>query len=159
KDVDWKALKEKYRPKAVRAKDAKELAALLAEMLAPLRDLHVWVETADGLVPTYRSGYAYNGNRRVTLAQLEDRTECGRFAVVGRTKGDGFGYFLMVRQSEANPADVMKAAEAVKKLRDPPGFVVDLRSANGGNELLARDIARLFCASDTVYAKSKFRNG
>jgi len=95
----------------------------------------------------------------VTLDQLADRTECGKFATVGRTKGDGFGCFLMNRQTEANPADVQKAVEALKTLRGTPGFLVDLRRANGGSEPLAMEIAKLFCAKETIYARSKYRNG
>lgn len=158
-DVDWQAVKEKYRPEAIQSSNPRELAAVLQEMLAVLRDMHIWIETPDGSLPTYRSSYTYNGDRHFTLAQLEERMECGKFAIVGRTKGDGFGYFLMVRQSEANPADVQKAVEAIGTMRDAPGFVVDLRSANGGSEPLAIEIARLFCDKDTVYALSKYRNG
>ena len=159
KDVNWQAVKEAYRPKAIQAKNARELAAVLQEMLAVLRDMHVWIETPDGILPTHRSSYTYNGDRQLVLSLLEDRTECGKFAIVGRTKDDGFGYFLMVRQSEANPADVQKAVEAIRKLSDVPGFVVDLRTANGGSEPMAQEIARPFCNKDTIYALSKYRSG
>jgi len=159
KDVDWQATKEKYRPKAIQSKNSRDLAAVLQEMLAVLRDMHVWIETPDGILPTYRSSYTYNGDRQFVLSQLGDRTECGKFAIVGRTTHDGFGYFLMVRQTEANPADVQKAVEAIRKLHDAPGFVVDLRTANGGSEPLAKEIAHLFCDKDTVYAMSKYRSG
>jgi C-terminal processing protease CtpA/Prc len=158
-DVDWKASRDKHRPKAIQAKNAKELTAALLEMLAPLRDLHVTIAGPEGTIPTCRIPWTYNGNFDLTLAQLEERTECGKFAVVGRTKGDGFGCFVMSRQSEANSADVQKAVEAIKKLNRAPGFIVDLRRANGGSEPLAMEIAKLFCAKDTVYAKSKHRSG
>jgi C-terminal processing protease CtpA/Prc len=158
-DVDWSAAKEKYRSKAAQAKTAAELAEVLREMLAPLRDGHVWIDTPAGQIATFSRSYNYNGNRQVTLAQLEDRVECGRFAVVGKTRGDGFGYFLMLRQSEATSELVRQAAAAIGRLHDAPGFIVDLRQANGGNELLAAEIARLFCDRETVYAKSKFRSG
>jgi carboxyl-terminal processing protease len=160
KDVDWKALHDQYRPAAVKAKNAAELAAVLKDMLAPLDDMHVWIQTPTGIVGTSkRGGYAYNGNHDVTMSQLVDSVECGKFAVVGKTKTDGFGYFLMLRQGAATKADVRTAVDAIQKLRDASGFVVDLRSANGGNELLAQDIARQFCAKETVYAKSKYRHG
>jgi hypothetical protein len=160
KDVDWKALHDKYRPDALKAKNAAEHVAVLKEILAPLDDLHVWIQTPTGVVGTSsRGGYVYNGNHDVTMSQLDDRVECGKFAVVGKTTPDGFGYFLMLRQSSANENDVRTAVDAIRKLRDAPGFVVDLRSAYGGNELLAQEIARMFCAKETVYAKSKYRNG
>lgn len=159
--LDWAKLRDEYRPRAVQAKSVDELAKVLAEMLGKLKDGHVWMEMPDGkfVGTTYRSAWSYNGNRKVVLAQLTDVTECGRHAVVGRTKPDGFGYFLMVQQSSATPELVAKAAAAIEKLADAPGFVIDLRTANGGNELLAQEIARLFCGKPVVYAKSRYRNG
>src|SRR5262249_26805615 len=139
---------------------ADELAAVLKEMLGRLRDGHVWIMTPGGeQIGTHRVVWSYNGNRKVILDQLTAMTECGDFAVVGKTKPDGFGYFLMKRQSSATPKLVKKAVAAIEKLVDTPGFIIDLRNANGGSEPLAMEIARLFCEKKVVYAKSKFRGG
>lgn len=158
-DVDWNAAKATYRPQAVQAKDAEELAAVLVKMLAPLRDMHVWIETGGEIKPTYASGYNYNGNKGVVLDAITDRIDCDNFAIVGKTKSSGFGYLLLVRQSNANEDNIRQAIDAIHALRDVPGFVVDLRSANGGNESLAARIAGAFCDRDTVYAKHKYRDG
>jgi C-terminal processing protease CtpA/Prc len=159
-DIDWAKLREEYRPKAVRATSADELAGVLKEMLGRLKDGHVWIMTPDGQqIGTHRTPWSYNGNRQAVLAQLTNTTECGRYAVVGKTKPDGFGYFLMTQQSAATPELVAKTVAAIEKLADAPGFVIDLRNANGGSEPLAQEVAQLFCAEKVVYAKSKFRNG
>ena len=158
-EVDWKKLRETYRPAAIDAKDAAELTGVLKNMLAPLRDPHVWIETPTEIVGSFPSGYRFNGNRQATLAQLEDVVRCGKFALVGKTKRDGFGYFLMLQQAEANKEDVEAAVKAIHALHDAPAFVVDLRTANGGSENLAADVASQFCEKDAVYATSKYRNG
>lgn len=158
-DVDWSRLRDEYRPQALAVTNATELTAVLQKMLAPLRDSHVWIETSEGRVSPYRSSYAYNGNLEVILDQLEAVTTCGEYAIVGRTKKDGYGYFLMLRQSAANPALVKSAGDAIRAMADAPGFIVDLRRANGGNEPLAAEIAKLFCAEETIYARSKRRSG
>ena len=49
--------------------------------------------------------------------------------------------------------------EFIRAHETVPGFLVDLRGADGGDELLARGIAREFCAAKTVYARSKYRDG
>jgi C-terminal processing protease CtpA/Prc len=108
---------------------------------------------------TYRSPWTYNGNRKAILAQLTDAIQFGKYAVVGKTKPDGFGYFFMTQQSAATPELVAKAVAEIQKLADTPGFIIDLRNANGGSEPLAMEIARLFCAKQVVYAKSKYRDG
>jgi hypothetical protein len=159
-DVDWKKLRDEYRPKAVKAKSAEELADTLKEMLAHLKDGHVWIEMPDGnVIGTHRTPWTYNGNRQVILDQLTDTVECGKYAIVGKTKPDGFGYFLMTEQSSATPEFAAKAVAAIERLSDVPAFVIDLRNANGGSEPLAQEIAQLFCKERVVYAKSRFRNG
>jgi RNA polymerase sigma-70 factor (ECF subfamily) len=158
KDIDWKAMKERFRPRAVQAKNTSEFVAVIKEMLEPLKDLHIWIESPDGRVGTHRSGYRRNWNRDATLEALEETTDCG-FALVGKTKAGGYGYFLMVNQGKADDTGVQKALEALGKLRDAPGFVVDLRQANGGDERKAQAIAQFFCSKETLYAKSKYRNG
>ena len=158
-NVDWRALRDEYRPPAIRAKNPGELAKVLQQMLTPLCDLHVWIETPDGVLGTYSSSYTFNGNGKVTRQAIEATAQCGKFAVVGKTKRDGFGYFLILRQSNATAGLVQQAVAAIEKLRDAPGFIVDLRGANGGSEPFAQEIARLFCVTNTVYAKQKYRNG
>jgi C-terminal processing protease CtpA/Prc len=111
------------------------------------------------VIGTHRTAWSYNGNKKVILDQLTDATVCGEYAIVGKTRLDGFGYFLMTHQSDATPDLVAKAVEAIRKLDDAPGFIVDLRNANGGSEPLAMQIAELFCDKKVVYAKSRFRNG
>ena len=159
KDVDWASLEEKFRSQAMQATNAEALASALQQMLAPLKDLHVWIRTPSGGLPSYRSSYNYNGNRRITLSQVEEQTECGPFAIVGKTKQDGFGCFVLLRQGEASEDNVREAIEAIRKQSNAPGFLVDLRSANGGSEPLALKIASLFCAREIVYARSKYRDG
>jgi RNA polymerase sigma factor (sigma-70 family) len=159
-DIDWAKLRDEYRPKAVAAKSEAELVMVLRDMLGRLKDGHVWLETSSGeRIGTYRHPWSLNGNRKVILDQLVDTTECGKYAIVGKTKPDGFGYFLMTQQSAATPELVAKAVAAIEKLADAPGFIIDLRNANGGSEPLAQEVAQLFCAKKVVYAKSKFRNG
>jgi carboxyl-terminal processing protease len=158
-NVDWKALKEEYRPKAIQATNSDELAKALQQMLAPLRDLHIEILTPHGELPSYISRYSMNGNGKATLAELTETNRIDHFAGIAKTKKDGFGYFVVMQQSNANEEFVKQAIAAIQKMRDTPGFIVDLRGANGGSEPLAQKIASQFCAKDTVYAKSKYRNG
>lgn len=158
-NVDWQALRDQYRSQAVQCKSSAELAKVLQDMLSPLHDMHVWIESPVGLIGTVKSSYTFNGNGKVTRAAIDETALCGKFALVGKTKREGFGYFLMLRQGNATPDLVKQAVTAIDQLKDAPGFIVDLRAANGGNESLAQVIAQRFCAKTTVYAKSKYRNG
>src|SRR5262249_49124704 len=119
----------------------------------------IWLMTPEGIVGTYRARWDANWNAKVLLAALTEQVQCGDLGIVGKTRGDGFGCFLLKRQNAANVTNVHQAALAIRKLAECPGFVVDLRSANGGSEPLAQQIAGCFCARDVVYAKSKYRTG
>lgn len=158
KKIDWKALKDRYRPRAVAAIDLREFVEVLTEMLGHLRDGHVWIDF-EGRTPTSISRADDNFNRNVVGNALAKPAYCGNFAFVGVTKTDGFGTLVLTHQSKADKESVRQAVEFIRAHHDAPGFLVDLRDANGGNELLAREIAREFCGKDAVYAKSKFRNG
>ena len=52
-EVDWSALRDQYRPEALASKSTREFASVCAEMLKPLRDLHVWLTLAGQEVPVF----------------------------------------------------------------------------------------------------------
>ena len=157
KGLDWNEEKIRFRPQAIRCKNRNELATVLQNMLSRLKDAHVWIDVDGEILGTHKTEWHFNGDSRFTVEQIVNRTVCGKFAIVGESKQDGFGYFLMTRQSAANAANVKQAVDAIRRLDAAPGFVIDLRRANGGNENLAREIAKLFCNKDRVYALSKYR--
>lgn len=61
-EVDWTALKEQYRPQALASKSAYEFAEACADMLRPLRDLHVWLTLAGANVTVYDRPRFSNAN-------------------------------------------------------------------------------------------------
>jgi hypothetical protein len=160
KRIDWAKLREIYRPRAVAAGSERAFVGVLKELLAELRDGHVWIVAGGEQVAPYAVPWgAANVNRRATLADLKGLKRCGEFAAVGRTKEEDFGAIVLLNQGAADSESVRQVLSFVREARDAPGFLVDLRIANGGNELLAAEIAREFCREETVYARSKYRNG
>lgn len=158
KDVDWDALGESHRGRAGAAGRDDEFVSLLTEMLARLEDPNVRIERQGEQIATFSRTVRRNWNLRAVRAELAEATDCGEFATVGRTRGDGFGYLLIRDQGAAEVASVREALEAMVALRETPGFVVDLRpGASGGDERLARPIGEFFCPEQTVYAMSKYR--
>jgi len=159
-DVDWKELGEKYRDKAISAATLDEFLATLTDMLSELKDMHVWIETGEEILGTYQIPWNSNWNPHVFRAAVPEPTKCGNFALVGTTVPDGFGVLLINRQSAATPEAVKQTVEAIQKLHDVPGFIVDLRGGcSGGSEPFAQQVAQAFCAEPVVYAKHKYRSG
>jgi hypothetical protein len=158
-DIDWAGLRKKHRDRALAAKNADDLTTVLKELLEPFQDQHVFLMTGGKQTPTSRRTWNYNGNGRVLMSRLDRPVPCGKFAMVARTRAEGFGYFVMTNQSAAEPGAVRQAIDAIRSHKDAPGFIVDLRRANGGNERFAQEIAALFCAKDVAYARARYRSG
>jgi hypothetical protein len=159
KKIDWPALRAKGRARCVAAGSEYAFADALAEMLIECHDGHISIERGNERIPTLFQSWTPNFNRSVTLAALGSRIPCGDFALVAKTLEGNYGAFIMVKQSAADRGSVRKAIDLFNRMRGAPGYVFDLRDANGGDESLARDIAELFCEKDTVYARSRFRSG
>ena len=158
-EIDWSASVDRHRAAVLASRDADALAEALRELLVPLRDLHVWIDVDGRKIPTHRSRYVGNINPAATRAALKDGVAIDDFAVVATTRDDGFGYFATVRQSRATPDRVDRVIEAIGDRWDAPGFIVDLRRANGGSEPLASKIAGRFAADEVVYAIGRYRDG
>ncbi len=122
--------------------------------------MHIRIDTPEGTVGTFGTPWRRNWNLQAVTASLASQTHIGEFAIVGKTKPDGFGAFILMDQSKASEQTVGEAVKAIRQLKDAPGFVVDLRpGSSGGSEPLAGRIAEVFCDQDTVYARSKVRSG
>jgi hypothetical protein len=54
KQIDWEAARASYRDAAIRAGSMEAFSLVIGQMLAPLRDAHVYLETRGGIrTPTY----------------------------------------------------------------------------------------------------------
>ncbi len=154
-EVDWGELRQEYRPKALAAKSVYEFAGVCAEMLKPLRDLHIWLRVAGADVPVFNRPRSSNSNpaaQRALLGSVNDSGSGVQWAMTGRV-----GYLAIHNWS--NPEVVARCDEALEKLRDTRGLIVDVRLNGGGSEDLAGEVAGRFLPGPFVYAYSQFRNG
>lgn len=86
--VDWDALGKRYRKSAGDARSAYAVAAELAELLAHLEDLHVWVKCGDEHLAGYTRERPLNGNWKATRARLTEAKEGGGVLVRDDVGGD-----------------------------------------------------------------------
>lgn len=61
-EVNWPALREELRPRAIVSKSTYELAQVIADMLKPLRDLHVWLTVNGANIPVFDRPREANAN-------------------------------------------------------------------------------------------------
>ncbi len=153
--VDWDKLREQYRPKALAAQSTRELAEVCADMLKPLRDLHVWLTVAGRNVPVFNRPRAANSNPAAHRRLLGDLKQEGRVQWAITTHKIGF-LAIYAWNNERIPA---QCDQVLEHMRDTRGLIIDVRLNGGGSENLAEDVAGRFLATDFIYAYSQFRNG
>ncbi|MCZ6597375.1 MAG: S41 family peptidase [Planctomycetota bacterium] len=154
--VDWDRLGQEYRKHAGSAKTVFDLAAVIADMLAHLEDLHVWVKAGDDRLPGFQRERPLNGSWRATHAILGGTTEVGDDLVWGRTE-DGIGYLNVHALNDEGLS--AHADAALEELAGTWALIVDLRFNGGGDEVLGRLVAARFVDEERVYSTNQYRSG
>jgi len=131
-----------------------DIGKALKAALAPMKDLHIWVETPEGPVYTVEGNpNAPNWNAWAIRARLTDVVLEKPPHLVGRM-GE-IGYALIGAWKEEGFGDLEKA---IDKLADCKALILDVRANGGGNELLARRIAGRFAAEPVAYGFAQPRD-
>jgi len=154
-EVDWLGLREQYRPRALSSKTTEELVRVCAEMLRPLRDLHVWLSVAGNDVPVFNRERIANANPAAFRSILGDLQKNG--PLPWAVTPDKIG-FVAIYGWNGNGV-VARFDEVLEKMRDVGGLVLDVRLNGGGSEDLAKEVAGRFVKKEFVYGYSQFRNG
>ena len=155
-DVDWTRLRDDYRPKALAARSAYEFAGMCAEMLKPLRDLHIWLKVSGADVPVFNRPRASNSNPSAHRGLLGGLNRAGRNVEWTVTK-DKIGFLAIYGWS--GPDIPLQCQQVLEEMRDTRGLIVDVRLNGGGSEDQAMEVAARFLSQPFVYAYSQFRNG
>ena len=143
KHVDWRAQRERYRPRAERARSQDELVAVLLAMLAPLRDLHIWLVDPRGqIVPSYKPMQVVNFDARRWRQAMRDANYLVRSPSVGDGTVAGYAY-LHVGTWKAPVSEEMLEA-MLHRAREAPGLIIDVRTNAGGSDALALAFASRF---------------
>ncbi|QDV50480.1 S41 family peptidase [Gimesia fumaroli] len=154
-DVKWQKLHDQYRPRAVAANTNCELADILNEMLAHLKDLHVYVLVDGKYVKGFNRERFFNASP-VAAPHLIGQLNQIRGMRWGRTK-DGIGYIAV--DSLSNVALPDEFETALKQMHGTRGLVLDLRANGGGAEPLAMEMAGYFLDQPRLYAMHQYRSG
>lgn len=136
KGIDWPALHERYRARALAARTQDEFVSVAREMLSPLRDLHVWfVDPRGQVVPTYRPSRIVNFERARWQRALRDAGYAQRAPGIGEANVGGYGYLFL--DSWKSPVDIAALDLTLARMRDLPGLIIDVRTNGGGLDATA----------------------
>ncbi|MER5784540.1 S41 family peptidase [Streptomyces mobaraensis] len=167
--IDWKAVRDRFRPRITAETTDDELFAVLRQMIEPLHDGHTSVKApkdrrfaghrADTVIPTKES--IARMDRAVAEAVGVPLRTWAQGAISYAELPDGTGYLRITRfhgyaakgGPEADVAELDRALDAVLA-HAPRGLVVDLRFNAGGSDRLGVHIAeRLTDRPYTAYLK------
>jgi len=154
-EVDWAQLREQWRPLAVKSASPAELANVCAELLKPLRDLHIYVRLNDKALPVFNRPRSANANWNAISSLLGELH--GGHDVAWTLTTNNIGYIQIAAWIDDETPGACD--EALEQMRDTRGLVVDVRLNGGGSEALARKVAGRFVDKEFVYSNSQFRNG
>lgn len=155
-ELDWKKRGKEYGKRAKRAETTLDLAALIADGLVVLEDLHVWVKEGTTFLPGFSRPRPLNANFDGSKATVGALTKGGSNLWFGRTDDD-VGYLNVHGLSDRGLVDQVDAA--LEELGDTWALVLDLRFNGGGDESLAQRIAGRFVDEARVYSKNRYRSG
>jgi len=154
-EVDWARLRDQYRPQALACQTSDEFAAVCAQMLRPLRDLHITLSLAGTEVPVFDRPRPANANPPAHKAILGSLHTEGRLQWAITPDKIGFAG-IYGWDDDTIPEQFGKALEP---MRDTRGLIVDVRSNGGGNERLAQLVAGRFVPQEFLYGFDQFRDG
>ena len=154
-EVDWDAAFESAADHLAAASTPLEFAKRAAVLLAPAKDMHLWLKVGEWQVPSFDRTVAMNMNRSSLLRAIPGLDLKGPVAV-GRLR-DGITYIQIATWS----GDTMLTAayEALGEADATKGLIVDVRPNGGGSEPLAQEFAGCFLDATRVYSKHVTRRG
>jgi hypothetical protein len=158
KGVDWSAQRAQFRGRALQARSQAELISIVAEMLEPLRDLHIWfVDPRGQALPTYRPSHVPNFDEARWRRALQGAGYVQRATDIGDANVGGYGYLFL--GSWRGAVDVTALDLAMSRVRDLPGLIIDLRTNGGGSDATALAFASRFTGRSFAASYVQVRNG
>jgi Peptidase family S41/Tricorn protease C1 domain len=155
-NVDWSKLRDTYRPRAEKVKNSYELGAVLADMLAHLEDLHVYVMVKKEYVPGYNRHRSLNANWKAA-SNIIGRITNTRKDLAWAISSESIGYINIYSLSNQRLPQLFE--KTLEKMSDTKGLIIDLRFNGGGSETLGIKIAGSFLDKRRVYSTNQYRNG
>ena len=156
--VDWATAFRKAEPALLAARTADDFAREAAALLAPAKDLHLWLTVGDVQVPTHRRRVTPNVNLGFLAKTVPGWAEKSPAVYSGKFD-DGIAYVMITTWGPQDPKALDGAYEVLWGAAGARALVVDVRPNGGGSENLAQDFAGCFLDAPKPYAKHIIRRG
>ena len=154
--VNWNKQFRRYATKLKKARTPAEFARTAAKVLAPAKDVHMWLQVERTSFPTFQRRYKPNYNLSLLPQIVPQWNDHNSVVSTGRFD-DGPTYILIKSWGSNNPTDMEPAFAALSAASPDKGVIVDVRPNAGGAEPLALEFAGCFVREPATYSQSAFR--
>ena len=159
KGIDWDQARATFRPQAEAATTRDELIELLVDMVTPLRDLHVYLESPTGSrTSTYVPNQFVNWDNDTWQATINQTDWTQVEPNLGFARMSGVPY-IAIGAWNPNQFTSGDFDTILEQFRDDPAIILDVRPNAGGSDSLALLIAARFATAPIVVQFFQFRDG
>jgi hypothetical protein len=162
KGVDWDALRDEYADEFNIAMTESAFLARLSDLLAELRDLHIWIEDAQGnaTAPYMRTAEQNFPNDNTPSYFPQELSQVEAFPFFHSWLENNLAYIAIdtFSDSEWDGLRTSHLNGVFSTYAGAAGMVIDVRRNNGGNELIAKALAGYLTQTAYVYGYHRLRN-
>jgi hypothetical protein len=162
KNIDWNALKSKYRPQATKAKSAQELFRVVSDMLYELKDGHVNLFSSFDISRNWEWYLDYPANFNYTLIERNYLSSKYQFtsSFVADTlkrgsKRIGYIYYDSFQRTISGST----IDDVLKRYKTLDGLIIDVRDNGGGSLGTADFFIRHFLKEKTLLGYTRYKSG
>ncbi len=161
KNIDLSALRDTYRPMAIRATSQDQFNQVIVSMLANLHDMHVYLIAPGGEeTPTFVPTTFINFNSTVWQQYLQSQgagVQQGAFFTTGWLQGAA--YIAINSWAPSSGPEAANLDAALQQFQNALGLIVDVRMNPGGDGATATSFAGRFADQTRIGGYDKFRDG
>ncbi|MBC8110825.1 MAG: peptidase S41, partial [Verrucomicrobia bacterium] len=160
KNIDWQALRNKYRPLAAAAKDEEALFQVMGDLLYELKDGHVNLYSYFDISRNWEWYLPYPPNFDFNVLERNYLGDDYQIAGAFRTKiirNTGYIYY----GSFQSPVTSLTIRELLQKYKQAnvKGIIIDIRDNGGGSLGTADLIIQHFLSQKTLIGYTRYKNG
>src|SRR5262249_40551086 len=120
-NIDWTAAFRRAEPNLIAAATADDFAQEAAALLAPAKDLHLWLKVDNSQIPTYRRRVTPNCNLTHLQKSIPGWTERSSAVYTGKCDG-GIAYLMITTWGAADAKALESAYEVLWEAVHAPGL-------------------------------------
>ncbi len=159
KNIDWIETYDNYVSQVAEINNHSDFISLIKNMLAPLKDVHVWIQETNGQrIHPYFPTYTINWDNNIWQSYISDYNWHQENSSWGWFKQDSIGYFS-ISNWNADEIILNDFDAALDSMRFCKGIIIDIRTNGGGYGPLAGSIGGRFVNDTFNCGYVQYRNG